>query len=653
MKNSRHFKQIILFLLTILLPSLGLIFLTVRMVRQEKELAERRGSEARHLVARQIGDELLIRLENIRQLAVGAFRDGNVLNEETPSIVVFLSSIEAGQLVLPWDRDQNSGNSTGLFKNPDLLLRLRQGERAEFVKKNYSQARQIYLELLVRSKTALQKNTIHLFIARTLVKSSQKERALSYYMEVLKLPFGVMDEYGIPLSLYSASQLLEFGKAEQDVLNRFYNELPMMERLSLSAVLLMQEGLNMLSVNPADTTSQARADSCRNVVREQVRKKEQIIALKNDFPDLGLNRNQNSPSDVKNQLWVLYGKDPWLINLFKTPSIRNTLVIAVSADKLFNSLQSDETYRRSLPVDFRFVEESKHDGLFLGPNFERVKIVYGKKQEQLFLNVWKMHPAFYILALLLILGITLFGAYLLLRDVRREVQIAEMRSQFVSSVSHELKTPLTSIRMFAETLRMKRLKDSKMKKEFLDTIVNESQRLTRLLNNMLDFSRIEKGKRMYRFKPASLHTIVQSARKIMAYPLTQQGFSLHVQTEKNLPDVQVDPDAIEQAILNLLHNAMKYAGESRDIQLILKREGNHILIQIIDQGIGISPKDQKQIFEKYYRVPSPENERIAGTGLGLALVSHIVEAHGGILTVESKPGEGSIFTIVLNLEGST
>jgi len=241
-----------------------------------------------------------------------------------------------------------------------------------------------------------------------------------------------------------------------------------------------------------------------------------------------------------------------------------------------------------------------------------------------------------LLALLLILGVTLFGAYLLWRDVRREVRLAELRSQFVSSVSHELKTPLTAIRMFAETMRMGRSKDSKTHAEYLDTIVNESQRLTRLLNNVLDFSKIEQGKRIYHPEQASLYAIIQSAARAMEYPLSQQGFSLEVKTDEGLPDICVDRDAIEQAVLNLLHNAMKYSGESRNIGLRLRKKENHAVIMVVDHGIGIAPQEQQKIFDKFYRVPSPENERIVGTGLGLALVSHIVEAHLGRLDNETN-----------------
>ena len=136
----------------------------------------------------------------------------------------------------------------------------------------------------------------------------------------------------------------------------------------------------------------------------------------------------------------------------------------------------------------------------------------------------------------------------------------------------------------------------------------------------------------------------------MEYPLSQQGFRLDIRAEDSIPDVRVDKDAMEQALLNLLHNAMKYSGDSREIGLRLKKRDGCALIQVIDHGIGIDPQEQKKIFEKFYRGVSQENKRIAGTGLGLALVSHIVEFHGGRLEVESELGKGSIFSILLPLE---
>ena len=144
--------------------------------------------------------------------------------------------------------------------------------------------------------------------------------------------------------------------------------------------------------------------------------------------------------------------------------------------------------------------------------------------------------------------------------------------------------------------------------------------------------------------------VIKSAARTMAYPLSQQGFALHVDCENGLPKVQADRDALEQAILNLLSNAMKYSGEARDIDLSLRREDSQAVIQVKDRGVGIAPSDQKQIFDKFVRVAMPENERRTGTGLGLALAAHIVKAHKGTIEVESAPGQGSTFSIHLPLE---
>ncbi|MFO7734496.1 MAG: HAMP domain-containing sensor histidine kinase, partial [Candidatus Aminicenantes bacterium] len=207
------------------------------------------------------------------------------------------------------------------------------------------------------------------------------------------------------------------------------------------------------------------------------------------------------------------------------------------------------------------------------------------------------------------------------------------------------------IRMFAETLRLGRSKNPAAQAEYLDTIVNESERLTRLLNNVLDFSKIEQGQRIYHPAPASLPEIVRAAVRAMEYPLKQQGFELDLRIDEDLPQVRVDRDAIEQAVLNLLSNAMKYSGESRTIGLEVLREGDRGVIRLIDKGLGIDPKEQARIFEKFYRVPTRENQSLPGTGLGLSLVAHIAKAHGGSVRVESATGQGSTFSIILPLGG--
>jgi signal transduction histidine kinase len=222
----------------------------------------------------------------------------------------------------------------------------------------------------------------------------------------------------------------------------------------------------------------------------------------------------------------------------------------------------------------------------------------------------------------------------------------------VASVSHELKTPLTAIRMFAETLSLGRTRDEQARSEYLETIVSESERLARLVDNVLDFSKIEQGKKIYRMRPTALPDVVRSAARAMQYPLAQQGFSLNVSVDDELPSLPGDADALEQAILNLLSNAVKYSGEGRQIDLCCARRNGDAVIAVTDQGIGIATGDQPRVFEKFYRVRSSNTELIAGTGLGLTLVKHIAQAHGGSVDVESSPGRGSTFSIRIPVTNS-
>jgi hypothetical protein len=656
MKSSRHYKQILLFLLTVFLPSSVLIIFTVRMINQERELAQRRSLEERQRVAHEIGNQLLIRLEKIKLQEANAVENKQNLPEINCFInpeVEIICLIEEGKLLLPWERNQKIEEAQDLLIIPEFIKKIQQAEKEEFVNKNYLRASQLYTQIFQTFEDTLQKNYARLLLARTQLKLSQKEKASAQYQEILLLPYTITDEYGIPLSMYAADRLLEIKKNGSDILIHIQNELNNVPRLSPSAAFFILNIIEKLPIDDSDSPIRNKASFYRDVIQTHIGKLEQAMALKKNYPGLDLTLNQGNQLEKKNPLWILYGEDPWLISLTGSGFNRFTFLIAVSAEKIISSLESDHNFRETFPVDIHFLSDKEPDGFSLGSNYLGVKIDYGGNQVVMFPPLWSFRPAFYLLALILILGITLFGAYLLWRDIRREVQIAEMRSQFVSSVSHELKTPLTAIRMFAETLRMGRLKDLKMQTEFLDTIVNESQRLTRLLNNVLDFSRIEQGKRMYRPEPASLYGIIESVIQTMEYPLSQQGFNLQVQTEENLPKVLADRDALEQALLNLLHNAMKYSGESRDIHLKLLRKDSYALIQVIDWGIGIAPKEQKRIFEKFYRISSSDNQRIVGTGLGLALVSHIIKAHGGHLELESAPGKGSTFSIYLPLEDQT
>ena len=250
-------------------------------------------------------------------------------------------------------------------------------------------------------------------------------------------------------------------------------------------------------------------------------------------------------------------------------------------------------------------------------------------------------------ALGVLLVVILAGTVTTYRLMRRESEVARLKADFVANVSHDLKTPLSVVRMFGETLEMGRVGDQATREEYYKVITRESERLSRLINNVLDFSRIEGGRRVYDRAPAAVEPLVREALEPFAYPLRQGGFKVEVDVAPDLPDVMVDSAAVGQALSNLIDNAIKYSGERKVLRVTAARSGEEVLVTVADEGIGISPAEHSRIFEKFYRVGRSDTQGRRGSGVGLALVRHVAEAHGGRVTVDSRPGEGSRFTMAL------
>jgi signal transduction histidine kinase len=244
----------------------------------------------------------------------------------------------------------------------------------------------------------------------------------------------------------------------------------------------------------------------------------------------------------------------------------------------------------------------------------------------------------------------LAGLYLVYSNVRRELRLSRLKSDFVANVSHELKTPLALIRLFAETLELGRVQGSDKARQYYRIINKESQRLTQLINNILDFSRIEAGRKQYRLRPIDLGRVVEDVLDAYRFQVEQQGFALEVEIAEDLPEVEGDPEALSQALLNLLNNAIKYSREERRILVFVRRDAESAKIGVTDRGIGVAREDRERIFEKFYRAEDSLVHETKGSGLGLSLVRHIMEAHGGSVAVESTPGAGSTFTLVIPID---
>ncbi len=245
------------------------------------------------------------------------------------------------------------------------------------------------------------------------------------------------------------------------------------------------------------------------------------------------------------------------------------------------------------------------------------------------------------------IALLLLGLILTLRATTREMKLVEAKATFVSNVSHELKTPLALIRLFAETLELGRVRSSEEAQQYYRIINRESRRLTRLINNILDFSRIEAGRRQYQFVEADVAEVVSEVLQSYEYQMASAGFEAQTNIQPDLPPAMIDREAVAQAVLNLLDNAVRYSDQAKRIEVNVCARGPDIAIEVVDHGIGIPRSEHRRIFEKFYRVSTGLVHNTKGSGLGLAIIRHIVEAHHGRVTVESAPGAGSRFTILL------
>jgi signal transduction histidine kinase len=238
---------------------------------------------------------------------------------------------------------------------------------------------------------------------------------------------------------------------------------------------------------------------------------------------------------------------------------------------------------------------------------------------------------------------TLFG----LRVILRQVELAQMKAGFVSNVTHELKTPIALIRLSVETLELGRVRGPEDTAQFLGTISRETHRLEQLVNNILDFARLEAGKQIFKFEAVDAGRVVRNTLEAFSPRLEHQNFQVQVDLPEALPRVRADATALSHSLLNLLDNAVKYSKERREIRVTAGTRDHAVWIAVKDRGIGIAAEDRARVFEKFVRLDTGLVHEVKGAGLGLTLVDQIMRAHGGRVEVESTPGEGSEFRLVV------
>ncbi len=312
---------------------------------------------------------------------------------------------------------------------------------------------------------------------------------------------------------------------------------------------------------------------------------------------------------------------------------------------LISVFNTAENFQFNSSKDFRTHEVQQAKDLWIFPDYQLGISLVGQTIEDLV----QQRALTNILLIGLLTVILILGVWIVYRNIKKEVELAQIKSEFVSNVSHELRTPLSLISMFSETLEMDRVKTEEKKKEYYSIISNEANRLSKIVNSILNFSKMEAGKRQFNFVDSYLNDVVENVYRSYKFHLEQKGFKIDLVKDETIPIIKIDEEAVSEALVNLIDNAVKYSDDKKEIAIRTGKENNFAFVEVEDRGIGIPEKDQKKIFEKFFRVNSGNVHNVKGSGIGLSIVKYIVDAHKGEIKLTSKVGGGSKFRLLLPL----
>jgi signal transduction histidine kinase len=623
--SPRGQRRVALLVGAILAPALTLAVLSWRSLRQERE--ERRAELVR--LASSAASAALHGLEReIAELAERTWRSaGNTVENVAGTAAggggIFCVRNAEGRMIYPRPLETDSPSLEERIRreNPDLLHSLSGALQTEFARADPGEASVQYRKLEDQVETASTHVALLHARARAASRSGRKEDARALYERLSREPETAGAESGIPYQVLATVRLIELDPGP-DRLEAFHQALarhaiPGHARLFLLGDL--PKGLNL-----GEPIASARA----------------LERLE------GLVGRGGAPEDEI----VRIDERPFLLSYRAFPGGSAGAAIRLE------SFPSPPAREALLPADAIACEIEKIDPPAVGEVLVRqaspalpTLAVLARLVDPARLEVPRSRLALTGGLVACLVAALLFGTFALLRTVRRELAVAQLKSDFVSGVSHDLKTPLTSIRMFAEMLADGRVTGEEKRRDYQHLIHRESLRLSRLVENVLDFSRIEEGRKTFAFSEHHLKDVVASA--VETFRALSDGQSVRIRTDLSGDPLvaRLDRDAVLGAILNLLDNALKYGGEAKEIEVALVRTGSHGEISVRDQGPGIPEAERERLFEKFYRGSRAVAGPAGGAGLGLTLVRHVMEAHHGSVRAESEPGKGSRFVLSLPL----
>ncbi len=655
-----------LFVATILIPGCVLAYFSIQNVGSQKELAEKRLQEEEQRLAAELGAFLR---EELTRTATAFFAATDGANPDTRlpalpadirSYVGRAFSLDASGRLL-WPRYDEAGPAERPRSESARFIGLfSSAETAELRREDLGEAARLYREAAGAARQPAERAAATNGLARVLAKSGRTAQAVSEYGLLIERDGNILDQEGMAYARYALHQLARLCAGDpacvvgpfSTLLSRFESG---QEALTDQTEPLLQDIENWLKQDPEAAAANERIPRAVGVLRSR------LDFVTRDARDIDFFQSKDPASFPVIELGpfgAVTGElagSPRLYLVRRTAAGPDILGFEVDLGHLRTSLlERAARIPTSIQMDVDIVprgDEGRKDGPVavlrdLSPLMPGWRVSIRPRDPGIMTRYVSRQRWIYGTTLVLLVAGMVLGVVLVVRDLSRERRLSQLRTDFVANVSHELKTPLTSIRMFAETLRLGRVGNEAERQESLDVIIGETQRLSRLINTVLDFSKIERQQKQYRLADVDVSESVRSALNTMKYSLEEKGFTLEADIEPSVR-ATADADALEQAILNLLDNAVKYSRQTRWVRIGVWSEDHLVFLRVSDKGIGIPECDHTRIFDKFYRSRAANDGDAGGAGLGLTVVQHIVDAHGGRIEVESKVGEGSSFTILL------
>jgi signal transduction histidine kinase len=656
----------VVFVLAIFISGSVLTYFSINNISNQEELMEKKILEEERTLSASFIAALQERLDSLTCVYIPTIRSADTLKQMLSTeksrydwIMHYFILDSGGCFIYPKfcplgdTKPQMSGSGSFIYSYT-------MGETAEFARNDLDLAKNHYLAALSLSSSAVDSARVYNAVGRIAVKNGNATEALRYYRRIILDYPALLDDYGFPYAYYSMQQLLRIADAHHagDIMKIGFDFLQQLSQGTIPingySYELVAEIMTLMNefdfINDRDKTDielyvNNLNDAC-SFYNTYGRDLSSLLISRNSDPYgvMGNGFRIVSGHPGNNQEFFLVRSNPayqigFLINRHELlDTIRRS---ALSESNTFSYEIEISTAQLSEPVDQGLRYSSS-----LTPWFPDVVFHISPEDEDLISDLVRRRRWIFGISSILLLLAMLLGVVLIMRDIRREKHLARLRSDFISNVTHELKTPLTSIRMYAESLLMGRIGSGTSRNSYLSIVISESERLKRMINNILEFSKMEKARQQVHPVIANLSKILSSSIQELNYWMKERHFNLLTEIDTKIM-VRVDPDKLQQVYTNLLNNAVKYSEDQTTIRIRLYKNSNSIITEIEDQGRGI-PEDQlNRIFEEFYRVESEDHGNIAGTGLGLTVAREIIEAHGGKIKVESKIGIGSKFSVIL------